>query len=165
TSAGGASTFTADITGAATGRLTGTASAGAGSDWSRESVVQVTLPNAGQVSGIVLATAGNANAISFLRSGADVALGTFQLGRAQSGGYSAGYVVRRSDGLQLFSADSGTLSMTESAGRVTGTFTLYVDKYDVLPIPSLDLVGKPITPISSGRASMTITGSFNAVRR
>jgi hypothetical protein len=166
TSVGGASTFTAEIRGAATGRLTGTASASGASDWSRESVVQVTLPNnAGQLSGVVLTTAGGANAISFLRSGADLALGTFKLGQAQSGGYSAGYVVRRADGLQVFLADSGTVSMAESAGRVSGVFTLYLNSYDVLPMPTQDMVGKRITPISSGRASMTITGTFNAVRR
>ena len=165
TAVGEPASFTAHITGSATGSLTGTATAGTSADWARESVVQVTLPNGGTFSGIVLAAAGGANTISFVRSGTDLPPGTFRLGRGATGGFSAGYVIRRPDALQLFVADSGTLTIAERGGRVSGTFTVYVNAYDVLSIPTQDMIGKPITKLDSGSSPMTISGSFSAGKR
>ena len=169
TGVNGASSFTANITGATTARLTGSATASAAGDWSRESVVQVTLPNVGPISGIVLSATGGSSSISFLRSGADLTTGTFNLGRPVSsplpaGGYSAGYTIRQSDGFKLFAADSGSVTLSESGNRVDGTFTVYVSSYQVFPLPTPDQVGKVITPLSSGRSPMTITGTFSAQR-
>ena len=169
TSVSDASTFTADITGATTSRLTGTAKASAGGDWSRESVVQVTVPNGATFSGLVFSAAGGSNAISIIRQGADLALGTFRFGRGLTstitGGYSAAYVVRRASDIQMFMADSGTATIAQNGDRVTGTFTLYVSGYDLLPLPSPELMGKPLTKLGSGTSPLTISGSFNAARR
>jgi hypothetical protein len=161
---GEASTFTANLNGSTTGMLTGTASASTAGDWTHESVVQVTLPNGGTFSGIVLA-ATSGSAISFIRSGTALPAGTHRLGRVLGSGFSAGYVVRRSDGLQLFMADSGTVTIAESGSRVTGSFMLYASAYDVIPMPTPAMVGKPLTVLERGTSPLTISGTFNAGRR
>ena len=160
------STFTADVTGAMNRRLTGTATASVGGDWSRQSVVQVTVPNGTFVSGVVLAAESGANTISIMRDGSSLLHGDFKLGRgltaATTGGYTAGYVIRRASDLQVFRADSGSVTMGASGGRVSGTFTLYVSDYDLLPLATRDMVGKPIAKLGSGTSPLTISGSFNA---
>lgn len=136
----------------------------------RESVVQVTLPNVGTFSGIVLAATGGGSTISIIRSGTELPVGTHRIGRAAGAtpsvpAFTGGYVVRRTDGLQLFLADSGSVTIVESGSRVSGSFTLYANRYDVIPVPTRDMVGKPITPIDSGNSPVTITGTFAASRR
>ena len=172
TATGSTSTFSAEISGAVTGRLTGSALASSAAPWSREGVVQVTLPNAGTLSVIVLTAAGGATMISLSRAGADLPVGTYRIARVTTGApslpqdaFSAGYTVRRGDALQLFMADSGTVTITRAASRVTGSFTLYANQYDVIPMPSPAQVGTRITPIESGRSPMTITGDFDAAKR
>ena len=168
TGAGDSSTFTADVTGATSGRLTGTAAASG--DWSRESVIQATLPNGvGTITAIAL-TATSGNVISFVRQGATISAGTYRLGAASGSNvlpvtFGSGYVVKRTEGLQLFSADSGSLTIAESGSRVSGTFTIYANKYIVIPTPRREDVGKQITPLSNGTEKVTISGSFDAVRR
>jgi type V secretory pathway adhesin AidA len=165
---GDASSFTADVTGTTSARLTGTAAASG--DWSREAVIQATLPNgAGTITSIAL-TASGGNVISFTRQGTSISPGTYRIGFASAPNvspvtFSSGYVVRRTNDLQLFPADSGSLTITESGSRVTGTFTIYANKYIVIPIPRREDVGKPITPSSSGTERVTISGAFEAVRR
>lgn len=170
TAPAGASTFSADVRGTTTERITGTATAAFG-DWSRQSALQVTLPNGATFSGVAL-SASNGAAISFFRPGAELPSGTFEIGTVTTtdpvfptGGFSGGYSVRRSDGFQLFLADSGTVTLATSGNRVTGTFTLYAKHYDVLPFPTAENIGKPITPMSSGESPLEISGSFDAVRR
>jgi hypothetical protein len=168
TAAPGSSTFTADVRGSTNVRLTGSATAG--DDWLAQSALQVALPNGANFSGIALATA-SGTTISLFRSGTELPTGTFAIGRVggsspfPAGGYSGGYVVRRSDGLQLFLADSGTLTITESGRRVAGTFTLFAKHYDVIPVPTAETSGKPIMPIESGESPVTISGTFEAARR
>lgn len=168
TGTGDPSTFTADVSGASSGRLTGTATASG--DWSREMVVQATLPNgAGTITSIALvATSGNV--ISFTRQGTTLSPGTYRIGAASAPSVSpvtfgSGYVVRRAEGLQIFPADSGTLTIAESGSRVTGSFTIYANKYMVIPMPRKEDVGKQITPVSTGAEKVVISGSFEAVRR
>jgi hypothetical protein len=81
------------------------------------------------------------------------------------GGFSGGYVVRRADDLQLFSADSGSVRITQVGSVVSGTFTLYFKHYDVIPKPTPENIGKPIAPFSSGESTITISGSFDAAKR
>ena len=165
------STFTADIRGTTNERITGVATASSGSDWLRQNALQVTLPNGATFSGIAL-SADNGTALSFFRQGAEIPSGSFKLRQFTSagptkptGGVSGGYVVRRSDGLALFVADSGSLTIAQSGNRVSGTFTFYAKHFDVLPLPTPENVGKPITPLSSGDSPVTISGSFDAMKR
>jgi hypothetical protein len=163
--------FSADVSGATTERITGTATASSGDDWMRESAVQVTIPNVGTFSGIVLSATGGATTISMIRPGTELPVGTHRIGRVADGSppatpaFSGGYVVRGANTLQLFTAESGTVTITETGSRVAGSFTLHLNTYHVLPIPTRDMIGKPITPLETGRSSMTITGTFNAGRR
>jgi hypothetical protein len=164
------STFTADIRGSTNERITGSAVATVGGDWMRQNALQVTLPNGATFSGVAL-SASNGAIISFFRSGSDLPVGTYAAGLVggtpafPKGGFSGGYVVCRSDGVQLFLADSGTVSITATGSRVSGTFTLYFKHYDVIPAPTPENTGQPITPLSSGESPLTITGSFDADRR
>ena len=168
TGTGAPSTFTADVSGATSGRLTGTATASG--DWSREMVIQATLPNgAGTITSIALMATGG-NVISFTRQGTDLSVGTYKLGAASGPSvspvtFSSGYVVRRSEGLQLFLADSGSITISESGTRVAGSFTIFANKYVVIPMPRKEDVGKQITPLSSGTEKLTISGTFDAMRR
>lgn len=170
TATAGSSTFTADVRGATNERLSGTASVSVGEDWIAQSALQLMLPNGASFSGIALATA-SGTTISIFRSGTDLSTGTYAIGRAGGSGplpvgrFSGGYVVRRSDGLQLFLADSGTVSITETGRRVSGRFTLYAKHYDVIPVPTPGSSGTPITRLSSGDAPVTISGAFAAVTR
>lgn len=136
-------------------------------DWSRESVVEVTLPNVGPLSGVVLS--GAASTLSFIREGTEVPLGTHRLPRGVtpgSGAFSGGYTVRRSNALRLFSPDSGTLSITENGDHVGGTFTLYTSDYHDIPLPTKDMKpGTQVPTIGTGRTPMVIAGAFRAVRR
>lgn len=171
TASSGASTFTADVRGTPNERITGSATASFGGDWLRQNALQVTLPNGTTFSGIAL-SADNGTTISFFRQGTDIPSGTFTLRQLNStgptsptGGFSGGYVVRRTDGLQLFLADSGSLSITQTGSRVVGTFTLYAKHFVVLPLPTPENTGKPIAPLSSGESPVTVSGSFDAARR
>jgi hypothetical protein len=164
------STFTADVRGATNERLSGSATASFGGDWLRQNALQVTLPNGTTFSGVAL-SASTGTIISFFRSGAELPVGTYAVGLVGgvpsflNGGFSGGYVVRRSDGLQFFIADSGSVRITQTGRVVSGGFTLYFKHYDVLPTPTPDNVGKPITPLSSGESPVTISGSFDATTR
>ena len=164
------STFTADVRGPTTERISGSAVASLGGDWMRQNALQVTLPNGATFSGVAL-SASNGATISFFRSGADLPVGTYGVGLVggapafPKGGFSGGYVVRRSDGLQLFLADSGTVKISETGSRVSGTFTLYFKHYDVIPMPTPASNGTPITPLSSGDSPLTISGAFAAANR
>ena len=171
TASSGPSTFTADVSGTTNQRITGSATAGSGGDWLRQNALQVTLPNGTTLSGIAL-SADNGTTISFVREGADLPSGSFKLRQLTSagrtnpvGGFYGGYVVRRTDGLQLFLADSGSLTIVQSGNRVSGTFTLYAKHYEVIPLPTAENTGKPITPLASGDSPVTISGSFDATRR
>src|SRR5690348_15318341 len=77
TGVGDRSSFTADVSGTTSARLTGTAAASG--DWSRESVIQATLPNGvGTITSIALmATSGNV--ISFTRQGTTISAGTYRI--------------------------------------------------------------------------------------
>lgn len=168
TGAGDPSTFTADVSGATSGRLTGTATAG--SDWARETVIQATLPNGGGTITSIALVATGGNVISFTRQGTTISAGTYRLGAASGPGvapvtFGSGYVVRRTEGLQLFPADSGSLTISESGSRVSGTFTIYANRFIVIPMPRKEDIGKQITPLSSGAEKVMISGSFDAVRR
>ena len=168
TGTGDPSTFTADVSGATSGRLTGTAAASG--DWSRESVIQATLPNGGGTITSIALVATGGNVISFTRQGTELASGTYKLGVASASSvspvtFSSGYVVRRTEGLQLFSADSGSLTISASGSRVMGTFTIYANKFIVIPMPRKEDIGKQITPLSSGTEKVTISGAFDASRR
>jgi len=171
TSPGERSSFSADVRGSQNERLTGSATAGAGSAWARESVIQVSLPDVGTFSGIVLAADDLRTTISLIRSGTELPAGTHRIGRIPLASppaapiFTAGYVVRRADGLQLFTADSGSVTITPSGNRLTGSFTIYASRYDVIPQPTREMVGQPITPIASGSAPVTISGTFDAARR
>jgi hypothetical protein len=170
TAASDAPTFTADVAGAVTQRLTGSAMAGSGAAWSGQGVVQVTLPNVGPVSVVVLTAEGGANVISLSRASADLPVGTYTIGRltgpsSAANAFSAGYTVRRANGLQVFMADSGSVTIAQSGGRVAGAFTLYASSYDVIPMPTPALVGTKITPIESGRSLLKISGEFDAAKR
>jgi hypothetical protein len=170
TGTSGSSTFTADVRGSTNERLTGSATASVGGDWLAQSALKVTLPNGATFSGIALATA-SGTTISLFRSGTQLPAGTYAIGRVGSsptfpaGGYSGGYVVRRPDGLQIFLADSGAVSIAETGRRVSGTFTLYAKHYDVIPVPTAEMSGKPITVLESGESPVTISGTFEAVTR
>jgi hypothetical protein len=164
TGTGDPSTFSADVSGARSGRLTGTATAGG--DASREVVVQATLPGVGAVTAIALSANDGANVISFTREGSDLPVGTYSLGPdVLPRVFSGAYVVRRPDGWQVFLAESGTLTISQTGTRVSGTFTLNASKYSVIPKPKPEDAGKPITPISTGSEQVAITGSFEATRR
>jgi hypothetical protein len=164
------STFTADVRGATNERITGSAIASFGGDWLRQNALQVTLPNGATFSGVALSASTGA-IISFFRSGTELPVGTYAVGVAGGapaflkGGFSGGYAIRRTDGLQLFLADSGTVTISGSGNRVSGTFMLYFTRYDVLPLPTASNAGQPLTPLSSGESPLTITGSFDAERR
>ena len=166
--AGTPSTFTANVTGARNERVTGSAAAGA-DPWVRQFADQVTLSTGNTFS--VIALMGEGKTISFTRPGTDLPAGTHKLGMIgvgagiPTGGFSAGYAVRLSNGLQLFMADSGSITVAESGSRVAGSFVMYATEYQVLPIPTRDQVGKPITPLETGTAPLTISGTFDAVRR
>lgn len=163
-----ASTFIADVTGAMTERITGTAAAGA-DPWARQFADQVTLSSGRTFS--VIALLGDGRTISFTRPGTDLPAGTHRVGAlgVAAGmpkvGFAGGYGVHRTDGIQLFLADSGSITIAEAGGRVTGRFVMYASQYQVLPFPSEVQVGKPITPLETGTASLTISGEFDAARR
>jgi hypothetical protein len=164
----GFSAFSADVRGTVNERIRGTASAGDDS-WTRQLAIQIDVSD-GTLSSIVLLGDGG-QTISFTRRGADFPVGTHRLGRLgtvpgqPTAEFSSGYVVRKTNGLQVFLADSGSLAITEAASRVSGTFTLYASEYRVLPLPIPTTVGTKITPIETGKANLTITGSFAAARR
>ena len=168
--AGGSSSFAADIRGARNERITGSATANSGG-WERESAVEVTFSGVGTFSGIVLSDANQMNTISIMRAGTKLPDGTHRVyGMPVPTGvptpvFTGGYVVRRTDGLQVFLADSGTVSLATSGNRVSGTFTLYANRYKVIEHPTPGMTGQTVTPIASGNTPTTITGSFNAVRR
>jgi hypothetical protein len=169
---GSASTFTADVRGSITETLTGSAAVGGSGDLSRQGVFQVTLPNGGTFTTIALSSAAPPySGISLNRSGTELPTGTHRIGRLSAsttmplGGFTAAYVVREPSTMQIFAADSGTITITGSGSRVTGSFTMYANSYDVIPTPTPDMVGKPITPIERGSASLTISGTFDAGRR
>ena len=134
----------------------------------------MTLPNGTTFSGVALSASTGA-IISFFRSGSDLPVGTYAVGVTGgapaflkggfSGGFSGGYAVRRTVGLQLFLADSGNVTIAETGNRVAGTFTMYFERYDVLPLSTAANAGRPLTPLSSGASPMTITASFDAERR
>ena len=168
TGTGDPSTFTAEVSGATSERLTGTATASG--DWSRETVIQATLPNGGGTITSIALMATGGNVISFTRQGTELPAGTYRLGVASAPNVSpvtfgSGYVVRRPEGLQLFSADSGSLTIAGSGSRVTGTFTIYANKYVVIPMPRREDIGKQIIPLSSGTEKVMISGSFDAAKR
>jgi hypothetical protein len=172
TAASDPSTFTADISGAVSERLTGSALASSAAPWTRQGVLQVTLPNAGTISVIALSADGGAKMISLTRTGTELPVGTFRVSRPTAAipsipadAFSVGYSVRRGENLQVFMADSGTVTIAQTGSRVTGTFTLYANSYDVLPMPTSALGGTRITPIESGRSPLTITGEFDAAKR
>ena len=162
------SSFTADVRGAVNERLSGTASASDGA--SRQFATQFTAPNGTTLSVIALLSS-SGTTISFTREGTALPLGTSTLGsiRVASapavGRFSAAYVVRKSNGLQVSLADSGTITITGAGSRVTGTFVLHASEYQVLPFPTPGIVGQPITPLETGSAPITITGTFDAARR
>ena len=165
------SSFSAEVTGARNERLTGSAMVSSGSAWARESVVQVTLPNVGTFSGIVLSGSDLMSTISLIRSGTELPAGTHRIGRIPTTTpvttpmFTAGYVIRDGDRLQIFMADSGSLTITETGQRVTGSFAIYANRYDVIKAPTRDQVGQVITPIASGTAPVRVSGTFDAGRR
>ena len=171
TSVADRSSFSAEVTGARTERLTGSAMASSGSAWARESVVQVTLPDVGTFSGIVLAGSDLKSTISLIRNGTELPAGAHRIGRIPNTPpgttpmFTAGYIIRDEDRLQIFMADSGSLTITETGQRVTGSFAIYASRYDVIKAPTRDQVGQVITPIASGNAPVKITGTFDAGRR
>jgi hypothetical protein len=162
------STFTAEVSGARTERIAGTATAGA-DPWMRQFADQITLSSGHAFS--VIALLGDGKTISFTRPGTELPAGTHKLGMFGIGagipksGFSAGYSVRVANGLQLFMADSGSITITDSGSRLTGSFVLYASQYQVIPFPTRDQVGKPITPLETGTAALTISGTFDAARR
>ena len=168
---GSSSSFAAEIRGARNETLTGSATASGGASWVRESAVSVTLPGAGTFSGIILASSDLKSTISMMRSGSELPAGTHRIGRipnttpAAPPMFTGGYVIRDGDRLQFFVADSGTVTIDETGQRVKGSFTLYASHYDVIKRPTRADVGQKITPIASGTAPVTISGTFDAGRR
>jgi hypothetical protein len=166
-----ASSFSADFSGARNERLTGTATASSGGSWEHETVVQVTLPNVGTVSGIVLVGSDLKSTISMIRSGTELPVGTYRLGRDLSlppGStplLTGGYTVHEGDNLRMVLADSGTLTIATTGERVTGSFAFYASRYNVVKVPTRDQIGQQLKPVASGTAPLTITGTFNAGRR
>jgi hypothetical protein len=117
TSVGEPSRFSAEVSGAKNERLVGSATV---SD-SRDIAVQLRLPNVGPISAMALMANGGANLLSFSRLGTDLPVGTHRLGAAPD--FNGGYTVRRDDNSQqVFFADSGSLTITESGARVVGSF-------------------------------------------
>lgn len=169
TGVGTPATFTADVRGARTERITGLAMAG--SDQAvREFATEVTLPNVGTISVIAL-VGSDSRTISFSREGTELPIGTHRIGLGPStaggsaGRFSAGYSVRQPNGLRLSLADSGSITITESGSRVKGSFVFYATEYQVIPFPPTpDQVGKPITPVETGSEPLTISGTFDAAR-
>ena len=159
TSVGEPSTFSADISGSKNGRLVGSATV---TD-SREVAVQVTLPSVGPVSAVALTANGGTNVLSFARLGTEFPVGTHRLGATPD--FTGGYTVRRDDNShQVFFADSGSLTITESGARVVGSFKFYASHYAVFaPITSATVF--PVRSIADGTEKLTIVGTFNAVRR
>lgn len=163
------SSFSADVRGSTTERITGTASASA-DPLLRDFATQVTLPDAGTFSVIALSGT-DSRMISFSRRGSEFPVGNHRIGVRLPGGgidlsaFSGGYAVRMPNALRISLADSGSITITEAGSQVRGSFVFYVSKYDVVPIPTPDQVGKPITPIESGTETLTISGSFAALRR
>ena len=168
-SAGNHSSFSADVSGARNERVTGSATASGA--WARESVISVTLPDAGTFSTIALAGADLATTISFTRAGTELPAGAHRIGRiptttpSNTPMFTAAYIIRSGDRLQVYLADSGSVTITETGQRVKGSFTLYASDYSVIPVPTRDQVGQRITPISTGSAPVTISGEFDAGRR
>jgi hypothetical protein len=164
-----ASSFSAEISGARNERLAGSAAAGV--SWGREVVVQVTLPQAGTFSSIVLAGSDLRSTISLSRAGSELPVGSHRIGRIPNTTpgvtpmLTGSYVIREGENLRVFNADSGSVTITESGQRVRGSFTLYASQYAVMKAPTPAQIGQLITPISSGTAPLTITGSFDAGRR
>jgi hypothetical protein len=159
TSVGESSTFSADVSGSKNGRLVGSATV---TD-SREIAVQVTVPNVGPVSAVALTANGGANVLAFARLGTELPVGTHRLGATSD--FTGGYMVRRADNSQqVFFADSGSLTITESGARVVGSFKFYASRYAVFaPITSATVF--PVRSISDGTEKLAIVGTFNAVRR
>ena len=159
TSVGEPSTFSADISGTKNERLAGSATV---TD-TRDIALQVTLPNVGPVSAVALTANGGANVLSFARLGTGLPVGAHRLGAAPD--FNGGYTVRRADNSnQVFFADSGSLTITESGARVVGSFKFYASRYAVFaPITSTTVF--PVRSIEDGREQLAIVGTFNAVRR
>jgi len=164
----GGSTFSADVRGAVNERISGSASAGDDA-WARQFAIEANV--AGETLSSIVLLGGGGQTISFTRRGAGFPLGAHGLGalgtrpgmpRAE---FSSAFVVRKANGLQVFLADSGSVTITEAGSRVSGTFTLYASQYQVIPFLTPDAVGKPITPLETGKGDITITGSFAAARR
>ena len=151
------SVFSAEISGARSGRLAGSATA---SD-TRDIAVQVDVPSVGPVSAISLSANNGANLISFSRPG-DLPIGTHKLGPSPD--FSGAYSVRRDDGHQITFADSGTLTITENGSRVVGSFKFYASHAAVFP-PITSTTVFPVKATSYIDEKLTISGSFNAVRR
>ena len=166
---GNDSSFSAEISGARNERLSGAATASA--SWARETVISVTLPGAGTFSTIALAGSDLKTTISFTRAGTELPAGTHRIGRIPNTTpsnvpmFTSGYVIRDGDRLQVFMADSGSVTIAEAGQRVKGSFTVYLSHYSVMPVPTREQVGQLIKPIASGTAPITITGTFDAGRR
>jgi hypothetical protein len=111
----------------------------------------------------VLTATGGANALSFSRVGTELPVGTHRLGALPD--FNGGYTVRRNDNSQqVFFADSGSLTITESGARVAGSFKFYASRYSVFaPITSSTVF--PVKSISQGSEKLTIIGAFNAVNQ
>ena len=159
TSVGEPSTFSADISGSKNGRLAGSATV---SD-TRDIALQVTLPTVGPLAAVALTANGGANVLSFSRLGTGLPVGTYRLGSAPD--FTGGYTVRRANNdQQIFFADSGSLTITESAARVVGSFKFYASRFSVFaPVTSTTVF--PVRSISAGTEKLTIIGTFNATRR
>ena len=160
------SSFSADIHGATTERISGTATANSGDVWMRESIVQVATP-IGPISGVLLTSTGGGHLISFLRSGTEIPVGTHRVAGSiepSSPVFNGGYTVRRGTDSQMFMTDSGVVTITASGSRVSGSFTLYASNYKVYAPITPDMIGKPLVPLESGRTPVKLTGTFDAVR-
>ena len=162
------STFTADVRGAMNARITGTASVGDDA-WTRQFATQVNI--SGETLSSIVLMGDRSETISFTRRGAGFPLGTHRLGALGTlagmpkAEFSSAYVLRTANTLKVFLADSGSVTLTEADSRVSGAFVLYASEYQVYPLPMPTVVGTRITPIETGSAAITITGSFAATSR
>jgi hypothetical protein len=168
---GDATTFSAEVTGAHSAKLTGTANVNGREDWTRQLVATVTPPSGAPVTAIALLASDLSRSISLANVGASVAAGTYAL----RGGYRpdtdqpgpalwlGGYSVRRADNsTQHFLADSGTITITATSPRVTGTFVLHASRWTVMPPVSTLKVGQVLRDLESGVSPIRIEGSFQA---
>jgi hypothetical protein len=166
-------TFSADVTGAVTASVRGPATSSTGAMPAPQIAGEFTAPNGMTFAVIAMAGEDGEHTITLSRAGASLATGTFALkpellrgGTLSTAGYLGVYTRRRSDGLQFYLADSGRVSITSVATRVTGTFELFANAYFLIPPLQRGATGPVVvTPISRGTAPIHITGSFDAVRR